>query len=456
MIDWLYGWAARQLGPRERKFRWFLITIFKVLLIPLSLGAVIALGTLAFSIFAFFNPDQTRGNAVFVIAAETDRLSFEISESPQKTKFFIDGATIAFENTSVVDADAPADSQERFCLSGWIEALPGSTVDLMVIEGRQAARITEGTTVLSNGSRRFALNDTDDAESTTPANALMAAPSNTPDGATPVVIEALSMQGTVQIRDDADCPSSLRSDDEEVAFAPRNEPIFIDGPGQIGQQTDVIQSKECSGNASDCEEAVSRRIMEPGRTYITGDIDILAREKLCWDQIRGRDCNGLFRLDADSVPLPTGASVQGVLADELEEPTPLFGQVHFDGAFYVVNVWSNANWIALTFPIQTIERSPDPSSESAAEGIDTFEIATELSYNELRLSFLDQILTDAWLLVAATALLTLLSWVLSVLQIELDMVPQQLGNKPKENVEPVTTASPAQSPDSTAPPDQNS
>ena len=52
------------------------------------------------------------------------------------------------------------------------------------------------------------------------------------------------------------------------------------------------------------------------------------------------------------------------------------------------------------------------------------QLAAGLSYSQLQLSLLDRLLVEAWIFVVATVALTLLGWVMSILQIELDSVPQ--------------------------------
>lgn len=444
MKAWLANLLPRDFGPRERRYRGRLIKFFKYLLFPLSLAMFAAILVWIFVVSGFLGVSVINGRAIFLINAETDRLSFENGKEAHASAFFVQGVRITAEDKLVYDVKA--DKEHPFCLTGWVAPGEGSRIHLFVRNGLQTARIENADTSLSNATTQFAIQETlskkktsdkessdkensasetseeEASEGTTSENLLLLQPDSNEgnDQSERLFVETLKMQGTVQIEADPMCMEHA-DPPVEIAFAPRSEPMFIEGPGQIGRQTRLIKARSCSSQSSneDCTETAPLRMLDRQQAYLQGEIDILARQTLCTSLLFLKPCHGLFRLGADAVPIPAGASIQGLNGKANPEPSPLVGQVYFDGDFFSLNVSSDANRIAITFP--------DFPSGS-------------LSYSELRLSLLDRILTDAWVLVATTLALTLFGWVMSVMQIELDRVPDDLGEPQPSTPEPPRAA----------------
>ena len=394
MISWLTDHKFRKYGQSERKYRWFLIVAFKLFLIPFSMLGFIALLVLLALIVMLTVAHYQQPNTLFLINAETNRLSFEVTDSTRPAPFFVQGVRVVFEDKLIAEVSEDADVD--YCVTGWIDPQPGSRIEFLILDGFQAARIEGAETFLSNATVEYGVEGL--ANTTTPPElqALM-----TTTGSPQQLITAnLVMDGTVQLRADPECKLE---DPEAAHFAPRNEPIYIHGPGQIGRQLRNVGNPACASETEPCAEIEDLWVMEPDRAFLSGEIDMLAREILCWSRMFGRPCTGLFRLDADPVPIPAGASVSGGANRHAFAPTALVGQVFFDNDLYVVNASTNASWMAVTFPSQ---------------------LAPGLSYSQLQLSLLDRLLVEAWIFVVATVALTLLGWVMSILQIELDRVPQ--------------------------------
>ena len=428
MIDWLTAHKFGRYGQSERKYRWLLILAFKLVLIPLSMTGFFALLLLLALIVLLTVAHYQQPSTLFLISAETNRLSFEVTDTTRPAPFFVQGVEIVFEDKLIARVDQQktslkGDEQETiikndekntegYCIEGWIEPQPGSRVELLTLNGMQAARIEGAQTLLSNATVQYVIEGQAETVTSRQENILLLnsdSPPPLPDPSSPqqLITANLIMDGTVQLRAD---PSCTLNDPEASHFAPRNEPIYIHGPGQIGRQLRNVGNELCMTGTAPCPGGDSLWVMEPDRAFLNGEIDMLAREILCWNRLSGQPCTGLFRLDADPVPIPAGASVAGGANRQDFAPTPLIGQVYFDNGLYVLDASTNASWMAVTFPSQP---------------------AKSLSYSELQLSLLDRLLVEAWIFVVATVALTLLGWVLSILQIELDRVPQHPNLSPK-------------------------
>lgn len=406
MIAWLTEHKFRKYGQNERKYRWFLIVAFKLFLIPFSMLGFVALLLLLVLIVMLTVAHYQQPNTLFLINAETNRLSFEVTENARPAPFFVQGVEVVFEDKLITKVGGRTD--DDFCVTGWIDPQPGSRVEFLILDGLQAARIEGAQTFLSNATVQYGIED-QTLPAVSPAAQSLMLNSGSPEQ---LITTSLIMDGTVQLRADPDC---ALNEPAAAHFAPRNEPIYVHGPGQIGRQLRNVGNGLCTPDTEPCADTENLWVMEPDRAFLSGEIDMLAREILCWNRVLGLPCAGLFRLDADPVPIPAGASVAGGANRHAFAPTTLVGQVFFDNDLYVVNASTNASWMAVTFPSQ---------------------LAPDLSYSELQLSLLDRLLVEAWIFVVATAALTLLGWVLSILQIELDRVPQAPNAIPEEETKP--------------------
>ena len=394
MISWLTDHKFRKYGQSERKYRWFLIVAFKLFLIPFSMLGFVALLVLLALIVMLTVAHYQQPNTLFLINAETNRLSFEVTNSSRPAPFFVQGVRVVFEDKLIAEVGENPDVE--YCVTGWIDPQPGSRIEFLILDGFQAARIEGAETILSNATVEYGIEGLANTATSPEAQALMM----TTGSPQQLITTNLVMDGTVQLRAD---PTCKLEDPKAAHFAPRKEPIYIHGPSQIGRQLRNVGNLPCASETEHCAEIEDLWVMEPDRAFLSGEIDMLAREILCWPRMFGRPCTGLFRLDADPVPIPAGASVSGGANRHTFAPTTLVGQVFFDNDLYVVNASTNATWMAVTFPSQ---------------------LAPGLSYSQLQLSLLDRLLVEAWIFVVATVALTLLGWVMSILQIELDRVPQ--------------------------------
>jgi len=401
MISWLTDHKFKKYGKSERKYRWFLIVAFKLFLIPFSMLGFIALLVLIALIAMLTVAHYQQPNTLFLINAETNRLSFAVTDTTRPAPFFVQGVRVVFEDKLI--AKVGEQSDDEFCVTGWVDPQPGSRIEFLILDGLQAARIEGAETLLSSATVQYTIEGRSDVATSPAAQSLMLNQSSPQQ----LITTNLVMDGTVQLRAD---PACELDDPEATNFAPRNEPIYIHGPGQIGRQLRNVGNPACVAETEPCTETEALWVMEPDRAFLSGEIDMLAREILCWNRVFGGQCTGLFRLDADPVPIPAGASVSGGANRTDFAPTTLVGQVFFDDDLYVVNASTNASWMAVTFPSQ---------------------LAAGLSYSQLQLSLLDRLLVEAWIFVVATVALTLLGWVMSILQIELDRVPQDPN--PTEN-----------------------
>lgn len=389
IVYWFAGVLKARFDTRERTTRWSLVLFFKTMLLPIFLAMLLATVWLGILMGMTWTHASSNTNALFLLSAETSHLSFQTVEGAPPAPFYVQGVKIVQEAEPIKDTTVEEAGKDPTCISGWLEPLPGSRTEFLVLDGQQAAR-TEGPVLLANAETELTIGD-----EVPKANALMLDQTLAASDRD-IELGGLTLDGVVQIRADPACFEQMGIETE--AFASRQEPIFIEGPGQIGRQLRRSEGPECSRGDPECNKTSSLWALEERRSYLKGSIDILARQSICWRRFwLGGPCPGIVRLNADPVAMPAGASVAGGISKNALAPSILNGQVYFDGQMYQLDASTNANWITMTFPTDT-----EGGSASS----------------ELRLSLLDRLLTDAWILIAFTVCLTLLGWLLSILQIE--------------------------------------
>ena len=96
MISWLTDHKFKKYGKSERKYRWFLIVAFKLFLIPFSMLGFIALLVLIALIAMLTVAHYQQPNTLFLINAETNRLSFAVTDTTRPAPFFVQGVRVVF------------------------------------------------------------------------------------------------------------------------------------------------------------------------------------------------------------------------------------------------------------------------------------------------------------------------------------------------------------------------
>ncbi|KPA21268.1 hypothetical protein shim_27330 [Shimia sp. SK013] len=358
----------------------------------------------------------------FLIEAETSRFEYQVTNSEQ-AMLFVSGVRITSGNKEVVrKSPDSAEVTDAHCVSGHLEPQHGAVMEFDVLNGLQRLQIraakgdeykkrqtyfdrflnwTRVFIATGPSARQFVPN-----KELVPLAALdFAGAEYVISGAdAPVDVflldkeqptGSLTFDQHVVIVEDESCRKSENADsgarDEpkakqtEVAFGPRGEPIPIDGPGYIGRR--LVANTDGNWRPSTDLE------------FTSGSIEILVRETLCGPltMLSATGCRRVYRPNRDATPIPGGATLRGLQKASGKEFTSLmWGQVHFDGEMYKVNVSTEA------YAVDMIQ----PGGPSRVAG------------NRLSLTLFDRLFVEPALVIAVTFFAAVIGWILSILQIE--------------------------------------
>ncbi|APX14311.1 hypothetical protein [Tateyamaria omphalii] len=323
-----------------------------------------------------------RSEVLFVIEANTSRFEYKVMH-PERIEVPVRGVRVITGNKQVVVASDDKGEPDN-CYSGVLLPARGTTLVFQMYQGLQQIKLAPSAeakdTPVARLTQGYARYKIDGAETDHTAS-LLAPDDDPPEGFVP-------LSGLSTLTQDPACING------GAAFALPEEPVVIDGTGIIGRGfTPNANAVQASMRALDLE-------------YIAGEIDIVMRENICFDRLRGRSCPNVFRLESDPVPIPASSALTGLGENG---PVQMVGQAFFEDGRYVVQASMNARKLVIN--------QPSPFNWEATQ------------QSLLGVSWLDRILIEPLLVVSASVFLTLLGITLGVLQIE---VHDELGETPDD------------------------
>lgn len=362
-------------------------------IIGLSLPFFLVLWVLVFVatllLGSLYYAGRTAGG-LYLVTAETSRFEYKVT-LPDRSLVYVDAVLVRSGDNFVMEADAEGIIESDFCFSGYVRPSQGVFMEFGVSQARQRLRIYRDgdapqasvapLAVLELSDQPYVLWD--------PANPRVTAPA-----ASGLVLDQemsvgdLALQHEIEITNAPDCFED--GTQNRVSFAPRSEPISIDGPGHLGRS--LMTTEDLTAVRSD--EWV----------FIEGEIDILLREVLCWQRLSlsswNTACTRLFRTQSDPMPIPSGSALVGHFVENGNRMTSdLLGQAYFDGEMYRVNISTEAEGLSILRP---------------GAG------ANLTNSNSLSVSLFERLSLEPLLVAVTTLFIGLTGLIVGVLQIESD------------------------------------
>ncbi|XKD82456.1 hypothetical protein ACIRQ6_18080 [Algirhabdus cladophorae] len=330
---------------------------------------------------------QGSNTALFVVEATTSRLQFKTA-TPERSSIFVQNVNLQSGNAFLKD-NTKTDPQ-AFCFSGYVTPLKGATLDFGVLEGRQNLRILPedgqaagSVSFLTNGWALVDLADpqvgrSEGSESTQDLLNPGAQPTDM------VLTDAINIAAS-ELCQSADTSTGVSG------FAPRAEPISVDGGGSLGRGLRI--------------SGAGQLLVDTDLQFISGRIQTVVRQVLCqetfftlWGRAPNTSCNRVYVLSGAPLTIPSGSALRGVTTDsDIRETAVLFGQAYFDGEMYQVNVSTEAQHLEIIGPGATDRQQ---------------------RINQLSISIFDRASSEPWLVAITGLFLTMTGLIVGILQVE--------------------------------------
>lgn len=377
---------------------WIAVTVLFVLLNVLSFGLM--------------SP-----NSLFIIDAKTTRIQFQ-PQTPTFPNIPVSGVNLQngdffLQAFSAENNGEPLEGPQSRCFLGEIAPRQGTIVELDVINGQQFMRLNAAPAADTGEAVAGTVQSLDRTwkfYQFSESKIREEAPRSQFDlGAGP---KELPLQNIAMATGSADCADTTRfkgNDGRPISFAPKIDPISIDGAATLGRGVRFVVPKDAPDVPT---------VIDLGDEVISGNVQVMVRQSICLRSVLSlpirilsrewplhSNCENVYKLQSDALTIPTGTAIRGLERRWFWQPrtdgntpaTRMFGQVHFDGEMYQVSLSTGAKHLEI---IYNWGRADAHSSDL------------------LSISFFDRARAEPWLILITSLFITMTGLIVGILQIE--------------------------------------